>query len=244
MVNRGKVGGGAVIRGDACEGMPDSSFLGKQFFYVLHILHDIVGLEDAGYDYNAVRSGVNDPLDVFAFDAADAEDGKRDVFAHPADVVEADGDVIRLGWSGKQGAEPDVIGAFRGRADGLIPAVGRFTDEAAGRDAVSGRSHGEIVLSKVERLGADGGGDEGMIVDDERNPGRFAEGVETARQRFDLARDEDAAELERRMDGLPCRRVGTVTGERRLRVRCGEERWLDLAASDLSTAFKETLADG
>jgi phosphoribosylformylglycinamidine synthase len=53
----------------------------------------------------------------------------------------------------------------------------------------------------------------------------------------------DAAEFERRFVELPCRRVGSVCAESRLRVRLGDRTRLDLEADALRAAFKETLRD-
>jgi phosphoribosylformylglycinamidine synthase len=56
-------------------------------------------------------------------------------------------------------------------------------------------------------------------------------------------RPEDAERLEKLFDGLACRRIGTVDEQARLRVRSGEQTWLDLGVDELKPAFKETLAD-
>ena len=52
----------------------------------------------------------------------------------------------------------------------------------------------------------------------------------------------DAADFESAVDGLPCRRVGEVTEEARLRVRRGEDLVLEVAVDDLRRAYKEGLA--
>jgi phosphoribosylformylglycinamidine synthase II len=52
---------------------------------------------------------------------------------------------------------------------------------------------------------------------------------------------ENAGPFAERLAGLPCRRVGTVTDAPRLRVRSGEQSWIDLDLSALEQAFKETL---
>jgi phosphoribosylformylglycinamidine synthase len=54
---------------------------------------------------------------------------------------------------------------------------------------------------------------------------------------------DDAARLAELFRGLPCRCVGRVVEEPRLRVRSGEQPWLDLDADQLKKAFKERLAD-
>jgi phosphoribosylformylglycinamidine synthase len=54
---------------------------------------------------------------------------------------------------------------------------------------------------------------------------------------------DDAERFERHFEGLPCRRVGTVTREASLRVHVEDREWLDAGLADLKSAFKETLAD-
>jgi phosphoribosylformylglycinamidine synthase len=52
-----------------------------------------------------------------------------------------------------------------------------------------------------------------------------------------------AEEFERIMDGLACHRVGSVTGDARLRLRHGAEGWLDVGVAELKAAYKEALSD-
>jgi len=52
-------------------------------------------------------------------------------------------------------------------------------------------------------------------------------------------RPDHARRLADLFDGLPCRRVGIVTEDARLRVHRSGEAWLDLGADALKTAFKE-----
>jgi phosphoribosylformylglycinamidine synthase len=54
---------------------------------------------------------------------------------------------------------------------------------------------------------------------------------------------DDAERFERHFEGLPCRRVGTVTREASLRVHVEDREWLDAGLADLKSPFKETLAD-
>jgi phosphoribosylformylglycinamidine synthase len=57
-------------------------------------------------------------------------------------------------------------------------------------------------------------------------------------------RDADAAAFAERFGGLRCARVGVVTAEPRLVVRCGGRRAIDVAVADLVTAFKSGWAGG
>jgi phosphoribosylformylglycinamidine synthase len=54
---------------------------------------------------------------------------------------------------------------------------------------------------------------------------------------------EDARRFEELFDGLECRRIGTVVERAGLRLRSGDEVWLDLGVEQLKPAFKERLAD-
>jgi phosphoribosylformylglycinamidine synthase len=55
--------------------------------------------------------------------------------------------------------------------------------------------------------------------------------------------EAEADDLERRLGELPCRRIGRVTAETRLRVRLRGATAVDLDLSDMKAAFKGTLAD-
>jgi phosphoribosylformylglycinamidine synthase len=54
---------------------------------------------------------------------------------------------------------------------------------------------------------------------------------------------EDAARFESRLSGLPCRRIGVVSGHRRVRARLAGGAVLDVDLSALGRAWKETFAD-
>jgi phosphoribosylformylglycinamidine synthase len=54
---------------------------------------------------------------------------------------------------------------------------------------------------------------------------------------------EDAERFAACFEGLPCRRVGSVTREARLRVRGKRRLWLDVGVDRLRSAFQETLTD-
>jgi phosphoribosylformylglycinamidine (FGAM) synthase-like enzyme len=55
--------------------------------------------------------------------------------------------------------------------------------------------------------------------------------------------ETDASAFAERLRGLPCRRVGRVTEEPRLRVRCGSRSILDNELAALKASYKETLSD-
>jgi len=56
-------------------------------------------------------------------------------------------------------------------------------------------------------------------------------------------KEADAAAFAERLRGLPCRRVGRVTDEPRLRVRCGGRTLLDNDLTVLKQVYKVTLSD-
>jgi phosphoribosylformylglycinamidine synthase len=68
--------------------------------------------------------------------------------------------------------------------------------------------------------------------------------AESAGRFLVTTRASDASEFAERMSELDCRRVGTVTADPRLQVRRGDERWIDLAAAEIKSAYEETLRDG
>jgi len=55
--------------------------------------------------------------------------------------------------------------------------------------------------------------------------------------------EADAEKFESRFEGLTCRRVGSVTGDHRLKVTLGGKIVIDQAVEDQVAAFKETLGD-
>jgi len=55
------------------------------------------------------------------------------------------------------------------------------------------------------------------------------------------AAQADASSIEALFMGLPCRRVGTVTAARRVRLAMGPSRLLDVDLDALKTAYQETL---
>ena len=54
---------------------------------------------------------------------------------------------------------------------------------------------------------------------------------------------EKAARFEERLSGLPCHKIGVVSGHRRVRARLGADAMLDVDLSELGRAWKETFAD-
>src|SRR3954451_3114217 len=88
------------------------------------ILCDIGRLQQLRDDDDAARAGSDDFGEVVELDAADAEDGERELGVDCADVRQADWCVVRLSGRGEERAEADVIRAFGGGLSRLREAVG------------------------------------------------------------------------------------------------------------------------
>jgi phosphoribosylformylglycinamidine synthase len=100
---------------------------------------------------------------------------------------------------------------------------------ALARSAMAGELGMDLDLGECEDLTALAG-DVAMFSE---SCGRFV--VTTA--------ETDASAFAERLRGLPCRRVGRVTEEPRLRVRCGSRSILDNELAALKASYKETLSD-
>ena len=70
-----------------------------------------------------MSASVDDLLKIVDVDSADAEDRQIDFGVNLFDVGNADGLVVRFGWSGKNRSESDVIGAFASSSSCLLEAV-------------------------------------------------------------------------------------------------------------------------
>lgn len=142
----------------------------QQLLHFAAIGDEVGGLEEAGDDDDAARSGGEDGGEVFQLDAANAEDGSPSGFVDAADVVEADGGVIGLGRRGEERAEADVI-RLGGASEGLGDGVGGFPDDGAGSGKLAGLGDGEVVLADVCAGGAGAFDEFGVVVEDEGNTG-------------------------------------------------------------------------
>ena len=135
--------------------------------------------------------------EVFEFDSADAENGKRGVAVDFGDVGGADGRVVGLGRSRKKRTEADVVRLLLKGGSGLRGAVGGEADEFARADEAAGFGDGLVVLPDMNAVGARGSDEFGMVVEEEGNSSRAAERSEVLGDGEDLLGGEFfGAELE------------------------------------------------
>ena len=136
---------------------------------------NVHSLQDSRNDDDALRSGGEDLGEVFAFDAADAENGKRGVAVDLGYVGRADRRVVRLGGSRKKRAKADVVGLLSKSGAGLRGTVGGEADELAGADEAAGFGDGLVVLTDMHAVRTCGADEFGVVVEDEGNSRLAAE---------------------------------------------------------------------
>ena len=100
---------------------------GKQLgLHVAAVAGNVGRLENSRYHHHPLGARIEDALQIFPFDAADAKDGELDQPVDFCDVRQTDGWASGLGGCCKQGTEADVVGALLDGALGEVevPAVG------------------------------------------------------------------------------------------------------------------------
>ena len=139
---------------------------------------DIFGLEESGDDHDSARSCFDHFGKIVQLDAANAKDRDANGIVNIGDLRQTHRDIIRLGRRGKNRTEADVIRTFVKGANGLVEAMGGFTDQAIPADDLARFSQGEIVLPDVDAFRAGVARDLRVIVDNQGNAPLAREPVE------------------------------------------------------------------
>jgi hypothetical protein len=161
----------------------ESSLTGRKgsaedFFGIGDVFGDFFRLEEGGDHGDALGAVFDEGLEVFEFNAADAEGGEMDGLVDPLEVFDPDGDVVGFGGSGEDGAEADVIGAFGDGIEGLALGVGGFSYDDFGTENAACFADGHVFLAEVEAFGFDGLSDIEVVIDDEGDLGFPREGMD------------------------------------------------------------------
>ena len=101
---------------------------------------------------------------------------------HLADIGQTDRRIVWFGWSGKDRAEADVIGAFALSSTRLLKTVGRFADQNRPTDLCARDCDRIILLADVHAFHWDFARHLGVIVHDQRNRSRRCNLVKSARK--------------------------------------------------------------
>ena len=135
--------------------------------------------------------------EVFEFDSADAENGKRGVAVDISDVGRSDRRVVGLGGSRKKWTEADVVGLLLEGGAGLRRAVGGEADEFSWANEAAGFGDRLVVLPDMHSVGACGTDEFGVVVKDKGNSRLAAERGEVLGKGEDFGgREIFGAELE------------------------------------------------